>query len=111
MSTKHNQDAWKEELRQFLQSRVLDHNSIKEDFNYLRQRRFLNPGFLSEILRNVDPKAARYIQQNRWHKRSQRNFFKYICLFGVFLPVENFQSYRDVINTGEGLQTFTYPQQ
>lgn len=66
LSIDENYDAWKEELRKILQSRVLDNSSICEDFKYLRDRRFLNPGFL------LDPLAVRFIQQNRWHRRCQR---------------------------------------
>lgn len=72
LSIDENYDAWKEELRKILQSRVLDNSSICEDFKYLRNRRFLNPGFLLEVLKNVDPLAVRFIQRNRWHRRCQR---------------------------------------
>lgn len=72
LSIDENYDAWKEELRKILQSRVLDNSSICEDFKYLRDRRFLNPGFLLEVLKNVDPLAVRFIQRNRWHRRCQR---------------------------------------
>lgn len=72
LSTEENYDAWKEELRKILQSRVLNNTSIREDFQYLRDRRFLNPGFLLEVLKNVDPLAVRFIQQNRWRRRCQR---------------------------------------
>lgn len=72
LSIDENYDAWKEELRKILQSRVLDNSSICEDFQYLRDRRFLNPGFLLEVLKNVDPLAVRFIQRNRWHRRCQR---------------------------------------
>lgn len=76
-SNGENFQAWKEELRNILHSRVLDNKTIEEDFRYLREHRLLNPGFLIDVLTYVDHKAVRYIQQQRWHRRSQRTFKLY----------------------------------